>query len=120
MLDVGTGGGVPGVVLAIVRPDLRISLTDSVGKKARVVADIVAQLGLSAPVLHARAEDILSQEPFDALLVRAVARLKSCWGGSGHIGRPSSGSWCSKARRGSKSGARPGITACSTICHYES
>jgi 16S rRNA (guanine527-N7)-methyltransferase len=76
VLDVGTGGGVPGVVLAIVRPDLRISLSDSVGKKARVVADIVAQLGLSTPVFNARAEDVLGQDRFDTLLVRAVARLK--------------------------------------------
>jgi len=77
VLDVGSGGGVPGVVLAIVRGDLQISLSESVGKKARVLADIVAQLGLPTPVLHARAEDVLGQqERFDTLLVRAVARLK--------------------------------------------
>ncbi len=76
VLDVGTGGGVPGVVLAVVRPDLRISLSESIGKKARVVADIVGQLGLQTPVRHARAEDVLAEERFDTLLVRAVARLK--------------------------------------------
>ena len=59
VLDVGTGGGVPGVVLAIVRGDLQVSLCESVGKKAKVVAEIVAQLGLAVPVLHARAEDVL-------------------------------------------------------------
>jgi 16S rRNA (guanine527-N7)-methyltransferase len=76
VLDVGTGGGVPGVVLAVVRPDLRISMSESIGKKARVVTDIVAQLGLQTPVLHARAEDVLTEERFATLLVRAVARLK--------------------------------------------
>jgi 16S rRNA (guanine527-N7)-methyltransferase len=76
VLDVGTGGGVPGVVLAIVRGDLRISLAESVGKKARAVADIVARLDLQTPVLHARAEDILTQQRFDTLVIRAVARLK--------------------------------------------
>jgi 16S rRNA (guanine527-N7)-methyltransferase len=76
VLDVGTGGGVPGVVLAIVRSDLRMSLSESVGKKARVVAEIVEQLGLKTPVLHARAEDILAEQRFDTLVVRAVARLK--------------------------------------------
>ncbi len=76
VLDVGTGGGVPGVVLAVARPDLRVSLSESIGKKARVVADIVAQLGLQTPVFHARAEDVLSEQRFDTLLVRAVARLK--------------------------------------------
>ena len=50
VLDVGTGGGVPGVVLAILRDDLQISLCESVGKKARTVADIVEKLGLSVPV----------------------------------------------------------------------
>jgi len=73
---VGTGGGVPGVGLAIVRGDLQISLAESIGKKARVEADIVEQLGLKAPVLHARAEDVLDQQRFNTLVVRAVARLK--------------------------------------------
>jgi 16S rRNA (guanine527-N7)-methyltransferase len=76
VLDVGTGGGVPGVVLAIVRDDLRVSLSESVGKKARAVADIVERLALPVPVLHARAEDILIGQRFDTLVVRAVARLK--------------------------------------------
>jgi 16S rRNA (guanine527-N7)-methyltransferase len=76
VLDVGAGGGVPGVVLAIVRGDLQISLAESIGKKARVLADIVERLGLSAPVLHARAEDVLDQQQFNTLVVRAVARLK--------------------------------------------
>ena len=76
VLDVGAGGGVPGVVLAIVRDDLRISLSESVGKKARALADIVQRLGLRTPVLHARAEDVLMEQRFDTLVVRAVARLK--------------------------------------------
>jgi 16S rRNA (guanine527-N7)-methyltransferase len=76
VLDVGTGGGVPGIVLAIVRGDLRISLSESVGKKARVLADIVEKLGLYTPVLNARAEDILIEQRFGTLVIRAVARLK--------------------------------------------
>ena len=76
VLDVGSGGGVPGVVLAILRDDLQVSLSDSVAKKARVLADIVGRLGLAAPVLHARAEDVLAQQGFNTLVVRAVARLK--------------------------------------------
>ena len=76
VLDVGAGGGVPGVVLAIVRDDLRISLSESVGKKARALADIVERLGLRTPVLHARAEDVLKEQRFDTLVIRAVARLK--------------------------------------------
>jgi 16S rRNA (guanine527-N7)-methyltransferase len=76
VLDVGSGGGVPGVVLAVLREDLQISLSESIGKKARVLADIVTRLGLQTPVLNARAEDVLAHERFDTLIVRAVARLK--------------------------------------------
>jgi 16S rRNA (guanine527-N7)-methyltransferase len=76
VLDVGTGGGVPGVVLAIVRDDLKMSLAESVGKKAAAVTDIVQRLGLSTPVFHARVEDILKKRRFNTLVIRAVARLK--------------------------------------------
>ncbi|OHB73279.1 MAG: 16S rRNA (guanine(527)-N(7))-methyltransferase RsmG [Planctomycetes bacterium RBG_13_63_9] len=75
ILDVGTGGGVPGVPLAILRDDLDVSLCESVGKRARAVADIVARLGLAVPVFHARAEDILGPQRFQTLVLRAVARL---------------------------------------------
>ena len=76
VLDVGTGGGVPGVVLAILRDDLKISLCESVGKKSKAVADIVEKLELPIPMLNARAEDILVDRCFDTLVIRAVARLK--------------------------------------------
>ena len=76
VLDVGSGGGVPGVVLAIVRPDLKVSLVESVGKKAKVLNDIVQQLGLKVPVLHNRAEELLKDEKYNTLIVRAVAPLK--------------------------------------------
>lgn len=76
VLDVGTGGGVPGIVLAIVRGDLKVSLSESVGKKAKVVADIVERLGLATPVIHARVEDILTKQRYNTLVIRAVARMK--------------------------------------------
>ncbi len=76
VLDVGTGGGVPGVVIAILRDDLKITLCESVGKKARVVTDITKKLGLTLPTFNARAEDVLSGQRFDTLAIRAVARLK--------------------------------------------
>ena len=75
VLDVGTGGGVPGIVLAILRPDLRISLCESVGKKARAVEDIVRGLGLTLPVHHERAEKVVPQIRFDVLVARAVGPL---------------------------------------------
>jgi 16S rRNA (guanine527-N7)-methyltransferase len=75
VLDVGTGGGVPGIVLAIVRPDVSVSLCDSVGKKARAVAGIVKQLDLKIPVHAMRVQDLLEDQFYDTLLVRAVAPL---------------------------------------------
>src|SRR5437660_2016989 len=52
VLDVGTGGGVPGVVLAIVRPDLQVSVCDTVSKKDRAVAVIVKELRLQVPAVR--------------------------------------------------------------------
>ena len=75
VLDVGTGGGVPGVVLAIVRPDLKMTLCDSVAKKARAVENIVKELDLEVPVMPFRAEELLEDARFDALVVRAVGPL---------------------------------------------
>lgn len=75
VLDVGTGGGVPGVVLAICRGDLQITLCESVAKKARVVQQIVAELGLAVRTHHQRAEDLLAERTFDTLVIRAVAPL---------------------------------------------
>jgi 16S rRNA (guanine527-N7)-methyltransferase len=76
VLDVGTGGGVPGVVLAILRPDLSVSLCESTAKKGRAVEAIVVELGLDVPVYACRAEEVLEVETFDTLVVRAVASLR--------------------------------------------
>jgi len=76
VLDVGTGGGVPGIVLAIVRPDLAVSLCDSVGKKARAVADMVGQLQLEVPVYPENIQQVLAAWRGDTLLFRAVARMR--------------------------------------------
>ena len=75
VLDVGTGGGVPGIVLAILRPDLKVELSESVAKKAKATAAIVAELKLPIAVHHARAEQVLEQKSFGTLVVRAVAPL---------------------------------------------
>jgi 16S rRNA (guanine527-N7)-methyltransferase len=75
VLDVGTGGGVPGVVLAIVRPDLTMALCDSVCKKVRAVESMVKDLGLEVPVYPFRVEDLLEDMRYDALVIRAVGPL---------------------------------------------
>ena len=75
VLDVGTGGGVPGIPVAILRPDVQVSLCESVRKKATAVDDIVQSLGLAVPVYHDRAENVLAGFRFTSLLVRAVGPL---------------------------------------------
>ncbi len=75
VLDVGTGGGVPGAIVAIVRPDLKVALCESIAKKAMAVEAIVREAGINAKVHHARAELLLEVQSFDTLLIRAVAPL---------------------------------------------
>jgi 16S rRNA (guanine527-N7)-methyltransferase len=75
ILDVGSGGGVPGVLLAILRPDLSITVCDSVAKKAAALQDIVLGLGLPVSVQGKRVQDLLEVREFDCLTVRAVAAL---------------------------------------------
>ena len=75
VLDVGTGGGVPGMVLAIMRPDLSMTLSESVAKRAVAATAIVQTVGIPAKVVHGRAEDLVRTESFDSLTLRAVARL---------------------------------------------
>jgi 16S rRNA (guanine527-N7)-methyltransferase len=80
VLDVGTGGGVPGVVLAILRPDLEMALCDSVAKRAKAARAIVAEAGLDIAVHHAPVQELLEREQFDTLVVRAVAPLAKLLG----------------------------------------
>lgn len=76
ILDVGTGGGVPGLMLKIVRPDLDVVLSDTTAKKIRVLDEIVNRLGLAVIVHHGRAEELLKTRTMNDLVVRAVAPLE--------------------------------------------
>ena len=74
VLDVGTGGGFPGIPLAILFPETNFFLVDSIGKKIKVVQEVAAALGLkNVRAAHTRAEDI--KEKFDFVVSRAVTRL---------------------------------------------
>jgi 16S rRNA (guanine527-N7)-methyltransferase len=81
VLDLGTGGGFPGVPIAILREDINITLVDSIQKKIAALNDIVAKVGLAnVQALASRAEDAASKKEyaaqFDVVTARAVAPLE--------------------------------------------
>ena len=79
LIDVGTGAGFPGIVLKIARPDIRLTLLDSLQKRLKFLDVVLGELNLEATLIHSRAEDggqdIDLRESFDFVVSRAVARL---------------------------------------------
>lgn len=76
IMDLGTGGGFPGIPLAIFFPEVHFHLVDSINKKLKVIEAVVAETGLkNVTVQHSRAEDIHNRK-FDIVMSRAVAPLK--------------------------------------------
>jgi 16S rRNA (guanine527-N7)-methyltransferase len=75
VLDIGTGGGVPGILIAILRPDVEVTLCDSVAKKAKAAQEIVEGLGLNVPVHSISVTKVLEDFRYDTLFARAVGPL---------------------------------------------
>ena len=85
VLDVGTGGGVPGLLLAILRPDLEVTLAESVGKRALILAEFAANLDVDVQIYQERAEKVVKDFRFDVTIARAVGSIaKFCKLFNGH------------------------------------
>jgi len=86
VLDVGAGGGLPGIVLAIARPDMQVSMIDTVHKKTAFLTQVKAELGLSnATIYTKKVQELEAKQPFDVITSRAFADLSDFVNWSGHL-----------------------------------
>ncbi len=86
VLDVGAGGGLPGIVLAIARPDMQVSMIDTVHKKTAFLTQVKAELGLAnVTVYTARVEELQVAHKFEVITSRAFAELADFVTWSGHL-----------------------------------
>ncbi|MEC5160020.1 MULTISPECIES: 16S rRNA (guanine(527)-N(7))-methyltransferase RsmG [unclassified Janthinobacterium] len=86
VLDVGAGGGLPGMVLAISRPDMKVSMIDTVHKKTAFLTQVKAELALTNVSIHTmRVEQLQVKQPFDVITSRAFADLSDFVNWSGHL-----------------------------------
>ena len=86
VLDVGSGGGLPGIVLAIVRPDMKVSMIDTVHKKTAFLTQVKAELALAnVTVYTARVEQLQVSDKFDVITSRAFADLSDFVNWSSHL-----------------------------------
>ena len=76
LLDVGSGAGLPGIIIAIVKPDIKVSLIDKVGKKIAFIKRVVAELEIkNIDTYHDRVELLTSEEKYDGIISRAFSNM---------------------------------------------
>jgi 16S rRNA (guanine527-N7)-methyltransferase len=86
VLDVGAGGGLPGIVLAIARPDMKVSMIDTVHKKTAFLTQVKAQLGLANVTVHTmKVQELQVSDKFDVITSRAFADLSDFVNWSSHL-----------------------------------
>jgi 16S rRNA (guanine527-N7)-methyltransferase len=86
VLDVGAGGGLPGIVLAIARPGMKVSMIDTVHKKTAFLTQVKAELGLANVTVYTKkVQDLAVKQPFDVITSRAFADLSDFVEWSQHL-----------------------------------
>jgi 16S rRNA (guanine527-N7)-methyltransferase len=73
--DIGSGAGLPGIAVSLVRPDLHMTLIESMGRRATFLREVADELGLAVTVHQARAEELRGKLAVDVVVARAVAPL---------------------------------------------
>lgn len=99
LADIGTGGGVPGIILAIALPDLQVFLIESIGKKCRFLRHIVSELGLQTRVnvVQSRVERWQPDAPLSAIICRAFTSLDNFTTITRHLGDEQTVWWAMKS-----------------------
>jgi 16S rRNA (guanine527-N7)-methyltransferase len=88
LMDYGSGGGFPGVPIAVCRPEIRVTLAESQGKKASFLREVVRSLNLNAEVFAGRVEAMAPEQLFDAVALRAVDKMQEAVGNAASRVRP--------------------------------
>jgi len=87
MIDVGTGGGLPGIVLALFNPESSVTLLDAVAKKTRFLNHVKRSLGLkNVHIVHHRVENFIPDKKFDVVISRAFAEVNRFLSLTKHLG----------------------------------
>jgi len=91
LLDFGSGAGLPGVPIAVLRPEIRVTLGESQGKRAAFLREVVRTLGVKAEVFDERIEKMPAERVFDAVTLRAVDKMAEASREAAH--RVRAGGW---------------------------
>lgn len=118
LLDIGSGNGLPGIVLAIVRPDLEVTLLEPRAKRARFLTQARIELGLgNVKVVEARVEAHHPALPYDTLIARAVAALPALLGSARHLLSPGARLLAMKGQLAPSELTLPGVAAMAVETH---